>query len=130
MKYLFISLGLDGLLSRIKLLMRLYINIIKNNYSIYTNFHLYEHHFYFYLKVGIHLKLKKISFKFDFYLFYIVIPHFSLDVYFYKKYSFRNKLLENSSSAKLNLFGLFKIKLDSIPKLIDKKIFSKIEEKE
>ena len=43
---------------------------------------------------------------------------------FHKLYSFRNKLLENSNSARLSLFFI-PIKVDFISNFIDKKLLSK-----
>ena len=125
---MYITFGLDGLLSRITLEMGLYVNILKNNYIINIHAHVYEQHFFFYLKVGIYIKLKMISLRFDYYIFYIVIPHFTADLSFYRVYSFRNKLLESSCFAKLNLFGILNIPFT--PKYIEKNIFSIIKEKE
>ena len=120
------SLALKGLLSYINLKMGLYVNILKNNYIINIALHIYDIHFYFYEKIGIYIKIAKISIKIEFYIFFIIFPHFSLDVYFYRVYSFRNKLLEKSSSAKLNILW-FTIKFK--PPKIDK-LFSIIKEKD
>ena len=124
---MYISFGLLGILSSVKLQIELYFNILKNNYIIDINFHVYKIDIFFFLKIGIHIDLKLISIRFDFYIFLLVIPYSSFEANFYRVYSYRNKLLEKSGSAKLTLFGMFAVNLKFIPKLVDKNLFSKLE---
>jgi hypothetical protein len=87
--------------------MKLSISIKQNKYIINLGFELIFVGFDFYLKFGIYIDLKLISFRIDFYIFYffIILP-IPLEAKFELIFSFRNKLLEKSQSAKLSLFGI------------------------
>ena len=104
---MYIAFGLTGLLANINVEMKLSISIKQNKYIINLGFELIFVGFDFYLKFGIYIDLKLISFRIDFYIFYffIILPipfEAKLELIF----SFRNKLLEKSQSAKLSLFGI------------------------
>ena len=123
---MYIAFGANGLLANTVTKMALYFNLMKNYYLINLKFRLIMVGFDFYLKIGIEIDLKLIHFKINYYLFYILIPLVTpIEVYFNKKYSFRNKMLENSSTAKISLFGVFDFNAKFIPNLIDSKLFNK-----
>ena len=123
---MYIAFGANGLLANCVVKMALSFNLMKNYYIIDLKFKLIMVGFDFYLKIGIEIDLKIIHFQINFYLFYFLIPLITpIEAYFYKMYSFRNKLLENSSSAKISLFGAFDFNAKFIPNLIDQNLFNK-----
>ena len=123
---IYMALGLNGLLADVSVKTGIIINILKNNYILDLQFGLFFVGFDFFLKVGIYIDLGIFSFRINFYIFYYLIPLLMpIEANFYKMYSFRNKALESSGSARLQLFGLIPISLGFIPKLIDEKLFTK-----
>ena len=123
---MYITFGANGLLANTAVNMAISLNLIKNYYIIDLKFKLIMVGFDFYLKIGIEIDLKIIHFQINYYLFYYLIPLITpIKAYFYKMYSFRNKLLENSSSAKISLFGIFDLNEKFIPNLINKNLFNK-----
>ena len=122
---MYITFGINGILSDVNVEIGISINILKNTYEINLGFVLFLVNFDFYLKVGIYIHLNIISFRFDYYIFYIIIPLLMpITTSFHKLYSFRNKLLENSNSARLSLFFI-PVKADFISNFIDKQLLSK-----
>ena len=104
---MYIAFGLNGLLANIDIKMELSISIKQNTYTINLGFHLIFVGFDFYLKFGIYIDLTFISFSINYYIFYffIILP-IPIEAKLKYIFSFRNKLLAKSQSAKLSLFGI------------------------
>ena len=104
---MYIAFGLNGLLANFNIEMELSISIKKNKYIINLGFNLIFVGFDFYLKFGIYIDLKFISFRINFYIFYfLILLPIPIEGKFEYIFSFRNKLLEKSQSVKLSLFGI------------------------
>ena len=104
---MYIAFGLTGLLANINIEMKLSINIKQNKYIINIGFNLIFVGFDFYLKFGIYIDLKIISFRINVYIFYyLILLPIPIEGKFEFIFSFRNKLLEKSQSAKLSLLGI------------------------
>ena len=114
---MYITFGLDGVLADAEFNSLIRINLIKNSYLVALKFYLNVVAFLLYLKLGFYIDLKLFSIRFDFYLWYILIPlYMPISVDCLIEYSFRNKLLANSYNARLSLFNFIPIGLNEITK--------------